>query len=75
MVLTLNQMHAMLSFLPHYFRKLVCLSNKTDQNMSDDQPMEITATERARNLFAVLDNDGNGLLTMEEFVAGSYVTL
>ena len=30
----------------------------------------IGAAERARNLFSVLDSDGNGVLTLEEFIAG-----
>ena len=33
----------------------------------------MSAAERARNLFSVLDQDGDGVLTMEEFIAGTYI--
>ena len=33
----------------------------------------ISAGERARNLFSVLDQDGDGVLTMEEFIEGIYM--
>ena len=36
---------------------------------TDEQTM-IGAAERARNLFSVLDSDGNGVLTLEEFIEG-----
>ena len=37
---------------------------------NDEQTM-IGAAERAKNLFSVLDSDGNGELTLEEFIAGT----
>jgi Ca2+-binding EF-hand superfamily protein len=33
----------------------------------------ISCAERARRLFAVLDQDGDGVLTMEEFIEGTYM--
>ena len=42
----------------------------SETNIADEQSIELTAEERARNLFAALDVDGNGLLDMDEFIAG-----
>ena len=38
---------------------------------NNDEQTIIGAAERARNLFSVLDSDGNGVLTLEEFIAGN----
>ena len=35
----------------------------------------IGAAERAKNLFSVLDSDGNGVLTLEEFIAGTILQI
>ena len=38
----------------------------------EDQDNTVSAAERARNLFSVLDSDGNGVLDMDEFIAGRF---
>lgn len=38
----------------------------------EDQDSTVSAAERARNLFSVLDSDGNGVLDMDEFIAGRF---
>ena len=43
------------------------------QKNDDEQQTMISAGERARNLFSVLDQDGDGVLTMEEFIEGIYM--
>ena len=38
----------------------------------EEQDSTVSAAERARNLFSVLDSDGNGVLDMDEFIAGRF---
>ena len=51
----------------YFFCKYVAQKN------DDEQQTMISAGERARNLFSVLDQDGDGVLTMEEFIEGIYI--
>ena len=48
---------------------MLYISYKSATKNNDEQTI-IGAAERARNLFSVLDSDGNGVLTLEEFIAG-----
>ena len=44
----------------------------TAPRKKEDQDSTVSAAERARNLFSVLDSDGNGVLDMDEFIAGRF---
>ena len=51
----------------NFIHKIIAPREKQDQDNT------VSAAERARNLFSVLDSDGNGVLDMDEFIAGRFV--
>lgn len=70
-VIDVNEMARMMETLESLEHKgVVTKGSFKTENAEDLENIAMSARERAQNLFSALDFDGDGLLTMEEFIAG-----